>query len=190
MGKQPKIAWSQVKTEIKQWDVARLTGLVQDSFEHSQDNRDFLAARLLRDAIGPQVLAPYVKRIKAAYYDKSGDMARRLNHKDARSAIREYHRATGDLAGALELLIVHVEVGTKFTHEFGDVDEPFYDSLETSLYEAKKLLLSEEGRALYPRVKDRLAALLPKVENIGWGYGDSVRDVEDELQHKLGGSAT
>jgi len=186
MTKQPKISWSRIKAEIKHWDAARLTGLVQDLFDHSAENRDFLVARLLRDAIGPQVLAPYLKRIQAAYYGKNGEMARRLNHKDARSSIREYQRATSDLAGTLELLLVHVEVGTKFTCEYGDIDCPFYDSLCSSLHEARKLLLSEAGQPLYPRVKDRLDALVRQVyKKVGWGYGDFVNEVAVELRQKL-----
>jgi hypothetical protein len=36
----------------------------------------------------------------------------------------------------VELLITYVENGTKFTHEYGDIDERFYDSVEsfTSAY--------------------------------------------------------
>jgi hypothetical protein len=109
MAKSSKPTWSQIKARIKHWDKAQLTGLIQDLFGHSQDNRDFLAARLLRDSIGEAVLAPYLKRIEAAFYDKRGWPAKRLNLKDARSAIREYQRATSDPAGMLELMLVHVE---------------------------------------------------------------------------------
>jgi hypothetical protein len=45
----------------------------------------------------------------------------------------------------LELMLVHVETGTQFTREFGDIDEGFYDSLCTTLHEISKLLSSEEG---------------------------------------------
>ncbi|MFB3894463.1 MAG: hypothetical protein ACE15C_20880 [Phycisphaerae bacterium] len=178
-------SWSQVKAQIKHWDKAQLTGLVQDLFDHSQDNRGFLAARLLRDSIGEQAIAPYLKRIESAFYRKNGWPANRLDLKDARSAIREYQRATSDPAGTLELMLAHVEIGTAFTREFGDISEAFYDSLCSSLQELKKLLVSEEGRLLYPRVKDRLAALARRADGIGWGYGDYVGDVVAELQQEL-----
>ncbi|NLX23221.1 MAG: hypothetical protein GXY55_16340, partial [Phycisphaerae bacterium] len=119
MAKQKKPTWSQIKAKLKHWDRAQLTGLIQDLFGHSPDNRDFLAARLLRDSIGEDVLVPYLKRIETAFYDKRGWPAKRLDMKDARSAIREYQRATSDPAGTLELMLVHVETGTQFTREFG-----------------------------------------------------------------------
>ena len=181
MAKSPRPTWSQIKAHIKHWDKAQLTGLIQNLFKHSKDNRDFLAARLLGDAIGEQVLAPYLKRIEAAFYDKRGWPAKRLNLKDARSAIREYQGATSDPAGTLELMLVHVETGTQFTREFGDIDEGFYDSLCTTLHEIRKLLSSEEGRPLYGQIRARLAELAQQANGIGWGYGDYVVDVVAEI---------
>jgi len=148
MAKSPKPTWSQIKAKLKHWDRAQLAGLIQDLFGHSQDNRDFLAARLLRDSIGDQVLAPYLKRIETAFYDNRGWPAKRLDLKDVRSDIREYQRGTSDPVGTLELMLVHVETGTQFTREFGGIDEGFYDSLCTTLQEIKKLLFSEEGSRL------------------------------------------
>jgi hypothetical protein len=181
MAKSSKPTWSQIKARIKHWDKAQFTGLIQDLFEHSRDNRDFLAARLLRDSFGEQVLAPYLRRIEAAFYDKRGWPADRLNLKDARSAIREYRRATSDTAGTLELMLAYVETGTQFTREFGDIDEGFYDSLCTTLHEIKKLLASDEGRPLYKEVRGRLAELAQQADGIGWGYGDYVADVVGEI---------
>ena len=186
MTRQTKTSWPQVKAQIKHWDKAQLTGLIQDLFDHSQENRDFLAARLLRDSIGQQAIAPYLKRIEAAFYNKKGLPANRLNLKDARSAIREYQRATSDPAGTLELMLAHVETGTSFTCEFGDITEVFYDSLCSTLHEMKKLLTSEEGRPLYGQVRDRLKELARQADGIGWGYGDYVGDIVAELAHALG----
>ncbi len=126
MAKHTTPSWSQVKAELKHWDKTQLTGLIQNLFCHSQGNRDFLVARLLKDSIGEQALAPYIKRIESAFYNEEGRPAKRLNLRDARASIREYKRATSDPAGTLELMLNHVETGTEFTCEFGDIDEAFY----------------------------------------------------------------
>ena len=182
-----KPSWSQIKAHVKHWDKAQLTGLIQDLYGHSQGNRDFLAARLLQDSMGERVLAPYLKRIESAFYNKKGWPANRLNLKDARLAIRDYQRATSDPAGTLELMLVHVETGTRFTREFGDIDEGFYDSLCTTLHEIKKLLASEEGGPLYGQVRARLAKLAKEADGIGWGYGDYVGDVIEEITLAMDG---
>ncbi len=181
MAKSSKPTWSQINAALKHWDGAQLTGLIHDLYRHSKNNRDFLAARLLLDSAGEQVLAPYLERVKAAFYDKRGSPARRMDLKDARSAIREYQRATSDPAGTLELMLVHVETGTRFTRDFGDIDEGFYDSLCTTLHEIRMLLASEEGKPLYGQVRSRLAELAKRADGIGWGYGDYVREVVGEI---------
>lgn len=52
MAEPPRPTWAQIEARVKQWDRAQLTGLIQDLFRHSHDNRDFLAARLFRDLLG------------------------------------------------------------------------------------------------------------------------------------------
>jgi len=44
MAKQTKPSWSRVKAQLKDWDKAQLTGLIQDRFSHS---------RVLAGDIGP-----------------------------------------------------------------------------------------------------------------------------------------
>jgi hypothetical protein len=51
----------------------------------------------------------------------------------ARKAINAYKKATGDHKGGIDLLLTYVEAGTCYTVDFGDIDAPFYERLETAL---------------------------------------------------------
>ena len=64
----------------------------------------------------------------------------KLKLAEARKAIRDYRRATGNLTGTIDLLLTYVENGTQFTRQFGDVSEAYYDSLESVLHEMTQLL--------------------------------------------------
>jgi hypothetical protein len=86
----------------------------------------------------------------------------------------------------VELLITYVENGTKFTHEYGDIDERFYDSVESALEELAALLRGE-ARGMYPQFRDRLARVEQMTDGIGWGFHDFVKDVVGELEEELGG---
>jgi hypothetical protein len=90
-------------------------------------------------------------------------------------------KATGDLAGTVELLMTYVENGAKFTNEYGDIDERFYGSVESALDELAALLQSE-ARELYPRFRDRLAAVERMTDGIGWGFHDFISDVVGRLE--------
>ena len=94
----------------------------------------------------------------------------------AKKAIQDYKKASGDLIGTLDLMLYYVEQGTKFTLEYGDIDEPFYNSLESVLYDFKNLLQSKDEEYI-DIFKERLLKLRKNSYWIGWGYGDSINDV-------------
>jgi hypothetical protein len=106
---------------------------------------------------------------------------------EARKAIRDYRKATGDLSGTAELLMTYVENGTRFTREFGDIDERFYSSVESALDELAALLRGPV-RELYPLFSARLATAEQMTDGIGWGFHDYVGDVVGRLEEELGGS--
>ena len=179
--KSAKPKWSDIKRQLKDWGPQELLGLVRDLFDTFPENRQFLAARLLQAEQGLDVMEPYRQRIHEAFYTRSGLPQNRLRLADARKAIRDYQKATGDVKGTLDLTLDYVETGTAFTLEFGDIDERFYDSLCSALDEAQKTLQGE-GRNLYPEYRDRLQELAQNAGRIGWGYGDYVGQVVDELE--------
>src|SRR5689334_11242652 len=92
--------------------------------EQSADNKLFLATRLSPEVIGAEALEPYRKRIIVQFFPPRG--FGKLNLREARQAIRDYRKATSDLAGTLELMMTYVENGTAFTREYGDISEGFY----------------------------------------------------------------
>ncbi len=104
---------------------------------------------------------------------------------EARKAIRDYRKATGNLPGTAELLMTYVENGARFTREYGDIDERFYNSMESALSELAALLRGE-AREIYPHLRDRLASVEQMTDGIGWGFHDFVADVVGLLEEELG----
>src|SRR6266404_196938 len=108
----------------------------------------------------------------------------KLKLAEARKAMRDYRKATGNVAGTVDLLLTYVENGTEFTQQFGDINEAYYNSLESALNELTELLRGP-GRECYPQCRHRLGCIVQLANHIGWGYGDYVRDhvvmLEDEL---------
>ncbi len=78
----------------------------------------------------------------------------------------------------------YVENGVRFTHEYGDIDEQFYKSLESALNELAALLRGE-ARDLYPQFRERLVNVKRLTENIGWGFHDFIVDVVGQLEVDL-----
>jgi len=105
---------------------------------------------------------------------------------EARKAIRDYRKATGDIPGTVELLMTYVENGAEFTHEYGDIDERFYSSVESALDELTALLRGA-ARETYPAFSERLAKVEQLTNGIGWGFHDYIADEVWQLEEDLRG---
>lgn len=174
--------WPQVHAQLKDWAKPALTTLIKDLYNASPANRDFLHARFQAEETEGAALEAYRHRIIEQFFPRRG--FGKLKLAEARKAIRDYRKATGNVAGTVELMLTFVENGTDFTLDFGDIDAPFYNNLASVLSEMVKLLC-QEGAEFYPRVRERIVRLATHASDIGWGYGDDlrahVRFLEDEL---------
>ena len=176
--------WSAVRQQLATWDKPELFDLVKDLYEVAADNCDFIHARSKTGEGDGEYLEKYRSKIVDQFFPARGDGKLKLG--EARKAIRDYRKATGNLPGTVELLMTYVENGTRFTHEYGDIDERFYDSVESALEELAALLRGE-ARGLYPQLRDRLDRVENMTEGIGWGFHDFVADVVAQLEAELGG---
>jgi hypothetical protein len=176
--------WRAVRQHLTTWDKPELLALVKDLYEVAAENRDFINARCKAGECGGEALEKYRGKIVEQFFPARGFGKLKLG--EARKAIRDYLKATGNLPGTAELLMIYVENGVKFTHEFGDIDERFYDSVESALVELAALLRGE-ARGMYPQFRDRLARVEQMADGIGWGFHDFVGDVVGQLEEELGG---
>jgi hypothetical protein len=176
--------WSEVRQELTSWDKAALLTLVKDLYENAGVNRDFIHARCKPEESDGEALEKYRSKIVEQFFPARGFGKLKLG--EARKAIRDYRKATGNLHGTVELLMTYVENGTKFTYEYGDIDERFYGSVESVLEELAALLRGEV-REVYPQFRDRLARVEQMADNVGWGFCDYVADVVGQLELELGG---
>ena len=179
----PPAKWIDVKKEIATLSQPELVELVKALFDHSNDNKLLLASRFSSQPLGEDAIAPYRKRIVDQFFPTRGYGKAGLG--EARKAIREYKKATSDLLGTAELMMVYVEQGTEYTNSYGDITEAFYISMESVLEELTKLLSSPQGRGLYLAFKGRLRKLAHDASKIGWGYGDEVSRMVEELEESM-----
>ena len=176
--------WSAVRQQLATWEKPALLALVKDLYEAAAENCNFIHARCQAGEGGGEALEKYRGKIVEQFFPARGDGKLKLG--EARKAIRDYRKATGNLPGTAELLMTYVENGTRFTHEYGDMDERFYDSVESALDELAALLRGE-ARGMYPQFRGRLARVEQMTDGIGWGFHDFVGDVVGQLEEELGG---
>lgn len=154
----------------------QLLELVRDLYRLSQENRDFLNARFL---VSENRLERYRKAIDDAIYPNVYQN-KPVRISVAKKVISQYSKATGDQAGALELMVYFVERGNQFTVDFGDIDEGFYSSLESMVGRVLATLKSSAPEMI-DRYVPRLVAIRDSASGIGWGYHDYLCDALAEI---------
>jgi hypothetical protein len=168
---QPKSSWSVVKSAIAGFDREGLVGFIRDMYDLSPSNRHFVDARL---SLGQDPLVHYKEVIADCMYP---DVFRNrpIQISKAKKAISEYRKAAHNARGELELMIYFVECGNRFTLDYGDIDEGFYDALVYMYARAIKAardLPAPEQQSF----RDRLRQLTESSDGIGWGYHDGLCD--------------
>lgn len=168
--KSTKIPWKTVKGALGRIDRKGLLNLIEELYLLHPDNQTFLLTRyrLVDD------LEPYKASIRE-YVHPKWNQPIRLN--EARKAFARYKKAIGEPEGMLELAVYYVECGTSYTLKYGDIDEAFYNSMESMLNQAVKLL-AKAGPDAKEKYRPRFKALMDKAYGeIGWGYGDYLAEV-------------
>ncbi len=172
-GKRTPPGWTDIRRRLVHTDMDYVVGIVKALFYFSKENRTFIASRLFPETDWSALLEKYRKQIKDAVFPSP---AHRIRLGDARKAIRAYRKATSDLAGTAELMLVYVESGTDCAQNYGMDYESFYTSLESMLNDLLDLLCDERNRRILERLHERVRDLEQSASDIGWGYGDYVSE--------------
>jgi hypothetical protein len=178
--KPKKLTWTQVKKHIESFSQASLLDLVHQLYEASDNNKAFLTTRFQPEAtFGSHELEIMKKRIHRMMCPGVHSANGYPQLREARKIITDYKK-TKDHLGTLDLMLTYVEAGNEFTCLYGDIDEPFYNSIESMLDSFAKLF-REDSRQYGAYFAERLKQVARDASGIGWGYGDFVNDTINEL---------
>lgn len=95
----------------------------------------------------------------------------------ARKAVTDYKKIAQSPMPVLDLMLHYVESGVGFTNRFGDIDEPFYNSLESMFSQAMKLI---EQYQLHSHFQPRCQQLVRDTRHMGWGFHDALAEMYAE----------
>lgn len=165
-------SWSDVKTELVDFDRAGLLALLQALYAANKDNQAFLHARL---GLGDDVLKPYKVTIDRwlwpdVFKNQDTSVAK------AKKPIADYKKAIGQVEGLAELMVFYCERAAGFSHEFGMDDESYYCALVRMFEQALKTIASLADAQRQP-LWDRLDTVRGTCHNFGYGVGDEMDDL-------------
>lgn len=173
--------WKDIKPVLADFSSKQLLALAQDLYNFNPENKAFFHARFLKTNAGLADLASYKERIEY-YICPVEPWDRDYSLREGRKVLSEFKKANGNLKDTLELMLYYVRCGNSFTLEFGDIDEAFYNSMESMFYDLVKKLIKEKDEKLAAEFLPQMEAEFQRVDDqVGWGYPDGLRDCLSEL---------
>lgn len=166
--------WPNIKGKLEKSQHRDLITLIGELYKLNRDNQRFIAAKWLPTS--DAAIQSYKHLVRQYISPEIRRGSERIEKAKARKAINDYWKATKDIYGKIDLMLYFVECGTQFTITYGDIDEPFYNSLSSMFTQAIQEIKKLSEDETYENFVYRLRKIIHEAKDIGWGYGDELRD--------------
>ncbi len=94
-----------------------------------------------------------------------------LKLREARKAITGFKKLSPGEKDIIDVMLFYVECGVNYTNAFGDIDEPFYNSIAGMFYDACLFIQKHNLETVF---KQRCLKIVTETDGIGWGFHDEV----------------
>jgi hypothetical protein len=167
-------SWSALKPYLQRLEKEEFLLLLRDLYALNADNKVFLATRFL--ATTPEQMAePYRKIIRQVFNPERGFPSLKLSA--ARKALNDFKKACADSVAVIDFMLYYVEQGVICTNSYGDINEPFYNSLASVYRSAAELAGQTTDVAEVEHFQRRFLSIVWDTSNIGWGFHDELQDI-------------
>ena len=164
---------SELKKELKIMNMSELNELILDLYKSSNQVKEILSSKFIGEAYLEEVLNTYKRKMLDEMYPKG---YRTTKLKNGKNLINDFKKF-GDTGSNLDLMLYYVELGVRYTYEYGSMNQAFYDGLCRGYGEFIELFDNEGTEDLYYKFNSRVDSLLSKTCDIGWGLGEYFMDV-------------
>jgi hypothetical protein len=156
----------QLKKTLAQLDKAQLVDLLLDMYRKHKPVKEYLDFYVSPDERA--LFEKYSDKVVQAFFPKRGFG---FSLKDGKKAIADFKKLGGSNEMQAELLLIYVENGVRFTLEYGDIDEPFYVSIENTYAKALSMMKTE---GILGKFATRAAKIVQDSRNTGWGFYEAL----------------
>lgn len=101
--------------------------------------------------------------------------------REARSEVNGFKKLSPSVETLVDLMLHYVECGVEFTNNYGDINEPFYNSIAGMFHDAGAFI--EKG-GLQNQFKQRCKKIMDDTSGIGWGFHDELSEYYYEFFEK------
>lgn len=157
-----------LKKNLNELTKEELIKSIVDLYKKNEFVKDYYSSKYA-DSSDLSVLIKHKSVIENEFFPARGNGRGRLAV--AKKAITEFKKLSADKNSIAELMIFYVETGVKYTDYYGDIDEPFYLSMESMYERVVKYIVSND---LTSEFNDRCLKIVTDTTGMGWGFHDQL----------------
>ena len=172
------MSWREINHSLKKMDNQQIVSIIKDLYVLNKINKTFLSTKLLPTSFD-KILEESKKTIENQFFPKRG--YGKCNLAVVKKVISDYKAITKDTFGCLDLMLTYVEQGTDFVNQYGDIQENAYSSMESVFEKFSGIIKKKENIPSFEAFRIRIEDLEKNVQGIGYGFGDHMSWIIDEL---------
>jgi hypothetical protein len=153
-----------------------LIRLIVELYKKNEENKELIGSKFDPNMV-MEAFEKYKKQIVEEFYPPN-DVPRYPKYSNLRRSLKNFKDVSSDQELIADLMLTHVEKGVEYTNEYGDIDEKFYNNIESTYLRLLKHLKKHDLLAEY---KDVCLEIVTATENIGWGFHDELTDIYHEF---------
>lgn len=161
-----------LKKHLQTLTKEQLQSKILELYSNYKPVKDYLEYKLNPN---PKEKLEYYKNIvREEFYPKRKTSNAKIRFAVAKKAIAEFRKLEPPTEQMADLLLTLPEYACKFTHEFGDMWEQYYDSASTNFKLALEFISAHN---LLEKFKERCEQCRKYASDCGWGFSDDIDDL-------------
>ena len=165
-----EISLKNLKEYLKQRSKEELINEISGLFTKFEYVKDYYQTKLGQNDV--QVLQKYKDIIEDEFFPTRGFGKARLSV--ARKAVSDYQKVSGSKESLADIMIFFVEMGVQYTNSYGDINESFYNSMESMYARAIKFITEHKLQKMF---ESHCRKIVEDTVNIGWGFHDGLSNL-------------
>jgi hypothetical protein len=166
----PKIV-SKISRYLESLTAKELIGEIKKLHKLFPDVREYYQVQF-QDNGEEELLEKYKEIIRDEFLPNRGWGDAKLSV--ARKAVNDFIKLSRNNLNTADIMTYYVEIGVKYTSAYGDINEPFYASMERMYEKAAEYTI--EHNLEYEFIS-RFKKIVEDTDGTGWGFYDNLREM-------------
>ncbi|MFV9677365.1 MAG: DUF6155 family protein [Methanosarcinales archaeon] len=164
----------EIKEHLSVLPRHELEKMIVELYKKNQESRELIELKF-NPASEIDAFEKYKKQIIYEFFPDRG--FGKLRYSVMRKALKNFTDLSKNHELIADLMMTHVESGVKFTNEYGDINERFYDNIAGMYMKVLRYITKHDLKADF---KMRCKAVVMDTKGIGWGFHDELDDLYSE----------